>query len=108
MTLWRLLFSPAALKGSNEDRRILEFFASTSGVFVEVGANEPVVGSQTYELEQKGWDGILVEPLRECVERLRNTRSAKVYEAAAGAPEDCGKKIHLLVAGALSTLGPII
>lgn len=109
MQLWRQrLFAPAAFKGPNEDRRVVEFFAGDIGVFVEVGANEPIAESQTYDLEHKGWSGILVEPLRECVERLRNTRSAKVYGVAAGAPEDCGKELPFLVAGSLSTLQPSI
>ena len=50
----------------------------------------------------------LVEPLRECAERLRNVRSARVFEFAAGAPADCGKEATLLVLGALSTLLPAV
>lgn len=103
-------FAPAVVKGPDEDegRLIAEFFAGEIGVFVEAGANEPIAGSQSYRLEQNGWSGILVEPLSEYAERLRKMRSAVVYEAAAGAPEDCGKKRRLLVAGGLSTLQAMI
>jgi len=63
-----------------------------------------VVLSQTYRLEQLGWNGILIEPLRECADKLRAARRARIYEVAAGAPEDEGRELPLLVAGALSTL----
>lgn len=102
------LFAPAVTKGANEDELLAEFFAGEIGVFVDVGANEPIIGSQSYHLEQNGWSGILVEPLSEFAERLREMRSAVVYEAAAGSPEDCGKRRRLLVAGGLSTLQPAI
>lgn len=106
---WRsLLFAPAVTKGRSADRLVVDFFAGKTGVFVEVGANEPIEGSQTYELEQRGWSGILIEPLVDCAERLRDVRSAHVYQVAAGAPEDCGKERWLLVAGCLSTLQPSI
>jgi len=59
-------------------------------------------------LEQRGWSGILIEPLRECAERLRTARRARAFEVAAGAPEDEGSEMPLLVAGALSTLNPSI
>lgn len=102
---WRQRFlAPAAFKGPDERWRVAAHLTGDIGVFVEVGANEPVVGSQTYELECKGWRGILVEPLRECAERLRSARAAKVYQVAAGAPEDSGKELPLLVSGGLSTL----
>ncbi|HTX51409.1 MAG TPA: FkbM family methyltransferase [Caulobacteraceae bacterium] len=99
------LFAPAIFRRGDETSLVREFFGSKRGVFVEVGANDPVVGSQTFHLEQCGWSGILVEPLAECVDRLRRTRSATVYAVAAGAPADEGKQLPLLVAGGLSTLG---
>ena len=98
------LFAPAIFRRGDETSLVREFFGAEPGVFVEVGANEPVKGSQTYHLEQRGWNGILVEPLAECVDELRRTRAATVFAAAAGAPEDEGKDLPLLVAGGLSTL----
>jgi hypothetical protein len=48
---------------SVEDELKDEFFAkSPAGFFVEVGANEPRHGSQTWQFEQAGWNGVLVEP----------------------------------------------
>ena len=46
-----------------EQARVREFFGGdSSGYFVEVGANHPTHGSQTWHLEQAGWTGVLVEP----------------------------------------------
>jgi FkbM family methyltransferase len=98
------LFAPAIFRRGDEASLVREFFGSARGVFVEVGANDPVRGSQTFHLEQCGWSGVLVEPLAECVEQLRRTRTATVFAVAAGAPADEGKTLPLLVAGGLSTL----
>jgi hypothetical protein len=50
---------------AEEKRAIRDFFQNTTtGFFVEVGANEPTVPeSQTWHLEQTGWTGILIEPV---------------------------------------------
>jgi FkbM family methyltransferase len=50
-------------------------------------------------LEEAGWTGLLVEPLREHAERLRRTRKAKVAEVACAGPGSDGKEMPLHVAG---------
>lgn len=46
-----------------EKQLVWEFFGrKRDGFFVEVGANGPFAGSQTWLLEQNGWRGVLVEP----------------------------------------------
>lgn len=60
-----------------EDRLKAEFFdASQQGFFVEVGAKPPQQGSQSWQLEQSGWRGVLVEPQPDLAERLRQSRDA--------------------------------
>jgi len=98
------LFAPAVLGGQDESERILAFLGGKPGVFVEVGAFDPVELSQTFRLEAAGWDGVLIEPLQEYADRLRSNRRAAVYQVAAGAPEDEGRELPLMVAGGLSTL----
>jgi FkbM family methyltransferase len=62
------------------------------GYFVEVGANDPVHSSQTWHLEQRGWRGILIEPIAELCENLRSSRVGSIIvEAACGAPEHRGQ-----------------
>ena len=76
-----------------EDRLVFDYFdRKPHGFFIEVGANDPIILSQTYLLEQNGWEGLLVEPQAECCERLRRARPrSKVIQAACGAPAQKGK-----------------
>jgi hypothetical protein len=41
---------------------MLKYVTETTGIYVEVGANDGVTQSYTYELEKLGWHGILIEP----------------------------------------------
>ena len=100
----RVIFPP-----SEEMRLVREFIAATPrGYFVDVGANDPVVDSQSYHLEQIGWTGILVEPQPDLAEKLRATRKAKVFACACGAPDDDGKMMRLHVAGVFSSFDPAL
>jgi FkbM family methyltransferase len=76
-----------------EQELVREFFQNrTTGFFVEVGANDPVSGSQTWHLEQRGWRGILVEPQPSCAELLRQQRkNSRVFQMACSAPEKTGE-----------------
>jgi len=71
-----------------EKQLLWDFFGHRpSGFFVEVGAFDPYYGSQTWLLEQKGWRGILVEPIPRLCEALRARRpNSRVFQAACGAP----------------------
>jgi FkbM family methyltransferase len=63
------------------------FGCRTEGFYLDVGANEPQGGSQTWFLEMQGWQGILVEPLANLCERLRQARPrSRVFQVACGAP----------------------
>ena len=59
----------------------------TDGVFVDVGANDGIKGSMTYDLEQKGWKGILVEPNPILVENLKKVRTSPVFACAISSSE---------------------
>jgi FkbM family methyltransferase len=89
---------------SSERMLVQDFFANGRGFFVEVGANEPRAGSQTFHLEQLGWDGILIEPQPDLAVALRQSRKAKVYAVACSAPENSGRSMSLTLAGIYSTL----
>ncbi len=75
-----------------EKKLVWDFFGrKRDGFFVEVGANDPCGGSQTWLLEQNGWRGILVEPLPDFYDKLVSARPrSKVYQAACSAPEKRG------------------
>lgn len=76
----------------NQDECIWRFFNhSRSGFFVEVGANDPHDGSQTWLLEQNGWRGLLVEPNGQLVPRLKQLRPAsRVFQVACSSPDKTG------------------
>jgi FkbM family methyltransferase len=72
----------------HEDELIWRFFdQAAEGYFVEVGANDPKSHSQTWFLEDKGWRGILVEPLSRFYAPLCAARPrSRVFQVACGAP----------------------
>jgi FkbM family methyltransferase len=82
-----------------------QFFGhARSGYFVEVGANDPRIGSQTWRLEQAGWAGVLVEPQPDLAEALRRQRRARVFAVACSSPENAGRLMPFYVAGWMSAL----
>jgi FkbM family methyltransferase len=90
-----------------ENRLKEEFFGrSAQGYFVDVGANDPIIGSQSWHLEQFGWSGVLVEPQQDLAEQLLQRRRAKVYAVACSAPENSGKILALNLAGIQTSLNP--
>ncbi len=91
----------------SEDRErdlVRAFFDRPSGYFVEVGANDPQAGSQTWHLEQLGWNGILIEPQPELAARLRQARRAQVFAVACSSPEKSGKLVSFYLAGPMSSV----
>jgi FkbM family methyltransferase len=82
-----------------------EFFGpQRNGFFVEVGANQPQNGSQTWQFERAGWHGVLVEPQPDLAERLRQSRRAHVVAAACSSPANAGRAMTLHVLGPHSSL----
>jgi FkbM family methyltransferase len=82
-----------------------DFFGhARTGYFVDVGANDPQMWSQSFHLETLGWRGVLVEPQPDLAERLRARRLAKVYAVACSSPANAGKTMTLHLAGIYSSL----
>lgn len=75
-----------------------EFFNfRTEGYFVEVGANDPKAGSQTWLLERVGWTGLLIEPLPDKFDILREERpKSQVLQVAVSAPEKVGEQLFYI------------
>jgi FkbM family methyltransferase len=98
------LSSPIDLSADTEDheqcvvREFLEFFSRAPGYFVDVGANHPTDGSLSWQLERRGWKGVLVEPIPELAARLRETRKAQVFGVACSSPVNAGKSLPFHVA----------
>jgi len=81
-----------------EKELVWKFFGqSRTGLFVEVGANDPVAGSQTWHLEQNGWRGVLVEPQSAHFAKLREQRkNSQVFQVACSSPDLEGEMDLLL------------
>ncbi len=100
---------PTADPEQLEKQAILDFFGRRAdGYFVEVGANDPRLLSQTWFLEQLGWTGLLVEPLETLYQRLAVERPcSRVVRAACAGPEQRGTgKFHLAQSTLMGTLQP--
>lgn len=84
----------------DEQALIREFFGNKSnGFYVDVGANEPIIESQTYHLDQLGWSGLLLEPIPHYCELLKKHRTGKVIQYACSSYENHDKVLQLIVAG---------
>jgi FkbM family methyltransferase len=98
----RAIFPP-----DQEPGLVRDFFGARSdGYFVEVGANDPQIESQSWHLERAGWSGILIEPQPDLAERLKRERTATVFSVACSSPDRAGTMMHLHVAGAFSSFAP--
>ena len=67
-----------------EDILLLELFGREhAGLFVEVGGYDGMTNSATFALEQRGWTGLLIEPVASLCEKARAIRPhATVVNAA--------------------------
>jgi FkbM family methyltransferase len=76
----------------HQDELIWEYFERRPrGFYVEVGANHPTNGSLTWFLEQRGWQGILIEPQKNLFILLQRLRpGSTVFQVACSAPEKVG------------------
>lgn len=70
---------------AGQDRWVVDQLADTphGGYFVDVGAHDGVVHSNTFALELAGWLGICIEPERGAYDALRRNRSAICVRTAA-------------------------
>lgn len=68
---------------------MLKYVTETTGIYVEVGANDGVTQSYTYELEKLGWHGILIEPSKVAFDMCAKDRpNNKLFNCALVASED--------------------
>jgi len=62
------------------DIKMLDYINYKNGFFIECGANDGVNQSNTWYFEKKlNWHGILVEPVRNVFDQLKENRSKKNY-----------------------------
>jgi len=79
------------------------------GFFIEVGANDGVLQSNTYALERLfGWNGLLIEPVPQLAELCRKFRPrSHVVNCALGTREADGSEIEIFESGTMSTVASV-
>jgi FkbM family methyltransferase len=88
------------------DRKLAVYLPDRGGTFVEAGAYDGYLASNTYWFERfRGWGGVLIEPLPEPAEIARRERPrSQVFQCALVPPEYAGTHVTLRYGGAMSVL----
>jgi FkbM family methyltransferase len=88
----------------NLDQRLLPHLPDGPGTFVELGAFDGINQNNTYWLEQnRGWRGILIEPIPEVFRRcVANRPLATVVNCACVAPDYGERDIEMVYSGLMS------
>lgn len=84
--IWRLLFKNARLSysQSGEDMILDTIFCNVSkGVYVDIGANNPYIQSNTHYFYKKGWRGINIDALPGSMNKFNKVRGKDVNIEAA-------------------------
>ncbi len=76
------------------------------GLYVDVGANDPVIDSVTWHFYQKGWRGINIEPVPHWHERLQNVRPLDINLRLAVSTEHGPLILYDVPGTGLSTIDP--
>lgn len=94
----------------NQDKFLDEnvFKQMTGGVFLEMGADDGVIGSNTLFFErERGWSGLCIEPRRSAYEKLIKNRNCQTVNAAISADKAPTKKF-LEVSGEIGQLSGLV
>lgn len=99
---------PVGTKGSQggEANIIRAYFGDRVGAYLDVGALDGVLCSNTYELAECGWSGVCVEPDPVALEALRKTHAGNDRISIVGAAvtdTDGTVKFHTSRGGGIST-----
>lgn len=86
------------------DKRLDPFIGKRNGFFVEAGANDGIMQSNTLYFEKYfGWRGILIEPVKLFADRCRLNRPKAIVEECALGTHDSSIPLNITVAGLMST-----
>jgi FkbM family methyltransferase len=88
------------------DRKLAKHLTQEGGVFIEAGANDGILQSNTYYFEKiRGWTGLLIEPGMALAAKCRENRpQSTVVRAALVSTDKPGAEVELHVAGLMSTV----
>jgi FkbM family methyltransferase len=88
------------------DRKLAVWLPERGGFFVEAGAYDGFIQSNTYWLERfRGWRGVLVEPVPHLFVRARRVRRrSQVFNCALVPPDHGGDAVTLRYGGLMSVV----
>lgn len=87
-----------------EDKILDEIFKKKLGNCVEVGGFDGITGSNTYFFENIGWRCLIVEPMPDFCQKIRNNRNCEIVEIAAS---NKAGQVEFYVAEGVETLSTI-
>jgi FkbM family methyltransferase len=92
-----------------EDKKLWSVLSDRdNGFYVDVGCNDPVVGSISESFYEAGWDGIAIDPLKRHINNHRELRPHQTSICCAcGAAEGEGT-LHVTHLGGLETMKPTV
>jgi FkbM family methyltransferase len=95
-------YSRPALHGM--DRKLVAYLPEREGFFVEAGAYDGFIQSNTYWFERfRGWRGVLVEPIPHLWRQARRRRrAATVVNCALVPPDRAGERLCMHYGGLMS------
>ena len=76
------------------------------GRYVEVGGNDPTVDSVSRSFYERGWSGVVVEPVPEFADRFREERPRDVVVRAAVGARTGETTLHVIAGTGLSSTDP--
>ena len=88
------------------DRKLEPYIDFDNGIFVEAGANDGEMQSNTaYFARHRGWRGLLVEPIPELAARCRAARRESIVENCALVASDAdGESVPMTYCGLMSVV----
>lgn len=52
------------------------------GIFIDVGADQPILGSNTYHFEKNGWTGLCIDADPRVIDKLKTERTSTIIHSA--------------------------
>lgn len=86
-----------------EDVFLQQYFKGRKGFYIDIGANHPIRGSNTYKLYQNGWEGLTVEPIKRLYDKHKKFRPRDIQVNAAVGRSPCELTFHEMIPSVLST-----
>ncbi len=80
--------------GNFEDVVINRVFPEP-GFYIDVGGNDPVYGSVTWQLYQRGWHGIVLEPIQSAYKRFLKLRPRDITLCCAGSDTEGAQSFYV-------------